>query len=138
MSKESTRKKTRTGDDTAAVYVFMAELDHPLKREIEAVRSIIRRADASIHESIKWNAPSFATTEYFATFKLRPGTTVEVVLHTGAKVKANPTAFVIDDPAGLVRWVTADRGVMRFATMQEVETHRDALTSIVRQWIAQM
>ncbi|MGB7815828.1 MAG: hypothetical protein WBL28_05710 [Methylotenera sp.] len=44
---------------TITVHDFMANLAHPLKAEIEAVRSIILAADANISECVKWNAPSF-------------------------------------------------------------------------------
>jgi hypothetical protein len=48
-------------------------------------RQIILDADASIAEGIKWNAPSFYTSEYFATIQLRAKDGVQVILHLGAK-----------------------------------------------------
>src|SRR5262245_41223578 len=54
-----------------AVIAFLRELDHPLKQEVEAVRQIILGVSPEIREGIKWNAPSFRTTEYFATLNLR-------------------------------------------------------------------
>lgn len=38
---------------------FMAQLEHPLKREIEEVRMIILSTDDGVTEHIKWKAPSF-------------------------------------------------------------------------------
>ncbi len=103
MPKE-THRRTRGRDDTShTVDAFLARLDHPLKPEIEAVRAIILGADPRITESIKWNAPSFALTEHFATFELRPVETVQVVFHTGAKVRPGRSGIAIDDPAGLLR-----------------------------------
>lgn len=122
----------------ADVATFLARLEHPRKAEIEAVRTLILSADPRIHESIKWNAPSFALAEHFATFKLRPETTVQVVFHTGAKVKANPPALSVDDPAGLLTWAAPDRAVVTFADMAAIDAHRDALVMLVRQWIAQL
>lgn len=117
---------------------FMAQLDHPRKAEIEAIRAIIRGADQRIHESIKWNAPSFSIGEHFATLKLRPGATVQVVFHTGAKVKPGATAIAIDDPSGLLKWAAPDRCVATFADMRDIQARRGALVAIVRQWIAQL
>lgn len=117
---------------------FMARLDHPRKAEIEALRAIIRGADPRIHESIKWNAPSFSVGEHFATLKLRPSETVQIVFHTGAKVKPNATPITVDDPLGLLQWAAPDRCVATFADMQEIEARRSALVTIARQWIAQM
>lgn len=125
----------RKGDPINTVDDFMARLDHPRKAEIEVVRRLILAADATIQESIKWNAPSFATVEHFATFKLRPIETVHVVFHTGAKVKPISTRVEIDDSAGLVQWVTLDRGLVMFSDMQDITSKQDAFISLVQQWI---
>jgi hypothetical protein len=125
----------KASDDVAA---FLARLEHPRKAEIELVRALILGADPRIRESIKWNAPSFALADHFATFKLRPETTVQVVFHTGAKVKANPAALKIDDPAGLLAWAAPDRALVTFADMAAIESHRAALVALVRQWVAQL
>jgi hypothetical protein len=86
-SKQPKSTSVRTRTSTTDVTAFMARLDHPLKAEIEALRTLIRSVDPRIQERIKWNAPSFAIHEDFATFKLYPAATVQVVLHTGAKGK---------------------------------------------------
>ncbi|MDH5829038.1 hypothetical protein QFW80_00675 [Luteimonas sp. M1R5S18] len=58
-------------DTRAAVDALMATLTHPHKASIEALRAAILAVDPSIAEGVKWNAPSFRTHEYFATFHLR-------------------------------------------------------------------
>ena len=120
MPKEPHRRTRGRDDPTHAVDAFLARLDHPLKPEIEAVRAIILGADPRITESIKWNAPSFALTEHFATFKLRPVETVQVVFHTGATVRPDSTGIAIDDPAGLLRWAAPDRCMATFSDMQDI------------------
>src|SRR5262249_41248554 len=96
-----------------AVDAFLRDLDHPLKKEIEAVRRIILGVSAEIREGIKWNAPSFRTTDYFATVNLRAKdgeARVWLILHTGAKKKeAATTGLKITDPAGLLEWLAKDR-----------------------------
>ncbi|MEP6763256.1 MAG: DUF1801 domain-containing protein [Gemmatimonadaceae bacterium] len=67
------------------VEMFLRDLDHPQKPAILLLRKIILSADKEISESIKWNAPSFATTEYFATFNLRAKQRVQIVMHLGAR-----------------------------------------------------
>ena len=69
---------------------FLAALNHPMKPEILAVRQTILGADPSITEGIKWNAPSFRTTEWFATFHLRAKVGLQVILHLGAKARSSP------------------------------------------------
>lgn len=134
MRSSSSAKKKPTDD----VNAFLAALDHPLKPEIEAVRKLILGCDKRIRESIKWNAPSFLIEEHFATFLLRSPTTIQVVLHTGAKVKSNARALVIDDPKGLLKWAAKDRCVATLGSGPEIRANKTAFTKIVKQWIAQL
>lgn len=119
-----------------AVDDFLNQLEHPLKAEIRALRELILETDPRIKEEIKWNAPSFYMREHFATFKLRPMHTVQVVLHTGAKPKNNPE-LTIDDPAGLLRWVTKDRCMLTVSSLEAIQTHQADIVRIVEQWLEQ-
>jgi uncharacterized protein YdhG (YjbR/CyaY superfamily) len=68
--------------DAASVTEYMLALDHPLKREIEEVRAIIRSVDSNIGERIKWNAPSYHYKgEDMVTFNLRTDKHVHLVFH---------------------------------------------------------
>ncbi|HQR06016.1 MAG TPA: DUF1801 domain-containing protein [Gemmatales bacterium] len=119
-----------------AVVAFLKALKHPLKKEIEAVRKIILGVSASIQEGIKWNVPSFRTTDYFATVFLRSTETVQLIFHTGAKVKATATTGLkIDDPAGLLKWLAKDRCMVTLGKGREIQAKRKAFEAIVRQWI---
>lgn len=121
---------------TTSVETFLAALDHPRKPEILAVRRVILGVDATIREDVKWNAPSFHTTEHFATFHLRAKDGVQVVLHLGAKPR--PDAAVraaLPDPSGLLFWKSADRATVTFRDMAEVKASGKAFAAIVRAWI---
>lgn len=122
-------------DTTEAVDAFLAELDHPGKAEIEALRRIILGVDPSISEGIKWKVPSYRTTEYFATTHLRAKEGIGIVLHLGAKVK-DVGELAIEDPEGLLEWLAKDRAMVKFADMADVRVKRPAFEAIVRQWIA--
>jgi hypothetical protein len=118
------------------VAALLATLKHPRDAEIRAVRAIILRADPRIRECVKWNAPSYFTTEYFATFHLRGKSGIQVVLHLGAK--GRPDARVRDqvpDPAGLLEWRSADRAIVTFSGAADVEAKRPAFAEIVRAWV---
>lgn len=130
-------KKTAKGSTGAnEVDAFMQKLDHPLKKEFEAVRAIILGASSEISEGIKWNAPSFRVNEYFATFHLRKNE-VLVILHLGAKVKGNSTAGLkINDPTDLLEWLAKDRAAVTFRDMKAIKSSKAAFDKIVRQWIA--
>lgn len=123
-------------DSSAAVETFMAALEHPFKAEIGLLREILLGADPAITEGIKWNAPSFRTTEYFATTHLRGKGTVGLILHLGAKARQLPPGGLkIADPAGLLKWLGKDRALLEFHNRAEIEAARTALTALVREWI---
>lgn len=115
---------------------FLATLNHPHKPEILALRQIILAADPSIQEGIKWNAPSFHTTEYFATFHLRAKAGVQLILHLGAKVRETATTGIpIADPAGLLTWLAKDRASVTFADMDAIAAQQSAFADLIRAWI---
>ena len=120
-----------------AVIAFLRELDHPLKKEIESVRQIILGVSPTIREGIKWNSPSFRTSEYFATLNLREGR-VWLILHTGAKVKDIAMKGRIADPAGLLKWLAKNRCLVTFRDGKDIQAKRAALHAIVREWIRQL
>ncbi|NOT34675.1 MAG: DUF1801 domain-containing protein [Candidatus Eisenbacteria bacterium] len=120
------------------VTAFLAALEHPHKPDIEAIRAIIVSADKRIHESIRWNAPSFGIDDHFATFNLRSKAGVQVVLHRGAKVRAGLADPKIDDPNGLLKWAAKDRCVATFADAKDIQAKRVAFLAILKQWIKQL
>ena len=134
MPPEPPAKKTPPADGAKDVEAFLAALDHPHKTEILAVRQIILGADARITEGIKWNAPSFRTSEWFATMHLRAKTGLLVILHRGAKVRGGPPVE-IDDPNTLLVWLGKDRASVTFRDEDEVLTKRDAFADLIRKWI---
>lgn len=127
---------TSPADTTEAVDAFMKSLDHPFKAEIEAIRKTIKGAAPGIQEGIKWNAPSFRTTEYFATTNLREKAGVGLILHLGAKVRALPAGGVaIKDPAKLLKWLGKDRAMMVFKNRAELTARKAALAALIKEWV---
>ncbi|MEZ4614742.1 MAG: DUF1801 domain-containing protein [Caldilineaceae bacterium] len=115
---------------------FLAVLDHPHKAEILALRQIILAADPSIREEIKWNAPSFRTTEAFATFQLRAKSGVQLILHLGAKVRETAsTGIAVPDPAGLLTWLAKDRAAVTFTDLAEIQAKQSVFTALIRAWL---
>ena len=130
----TTRKTATTQGQANDVAEFMRTLEHPLKTEIEAVRTLILDADPAIKEGIKWKAPSFCVQEYFATMHVRNTQAVQVILHLGAKVRQTPNV-TIDDPGGLLEWLAKDRASVKFSNMQAIKANGEAFKHITRQWI---
>ena len=119
-----------------SVDAFLATLDHPFKPEILALRQIILGADPGIAEGIKWNTPSFRTSEYFATMHLRASDSVQVILHLGAKIRDTSISGVaIADPESLLDWLAKDRASVKFYDLEDVEAKRSAFLNVIRQWI---
>src|SRR5262245_37634481 len=128
-----------SGQTNPDVIAFLSDLDHPLKREIELVRKIILGVSPYIREAIKWNAPSFRTTDFFATFHLRAKDQVQMIFHTGAKVKESAiTGVQIKDPFGLIKWLAKDRCLITLGAGKDIEANQKALEMIVHEWIRQM
>lgn len=118
---------------------FIAKSDHPRLAELQALRSLILSVDPGIAEGIKWNAPSFHYRDWFATFHLRSPDRIQMILHTGAKVKVSAAEGVpVEDPEGLLKWLAKDRAMLTFANVYEIEAKRAALIHLFRQWIKRM
>lgn len=119
-----------------AVTALLAQLDHPLAREFAELRQIVLGVAPEIHEGIKWNAPSFRTTDWFATVHLRSTDKAQLIFHLGAKVKSLPPGGLhLADPAGLIRWLAKDRCLVTLGTGKDLATHRAAFEAVVRAWI---
>jgi hypothetical protein len=135
-TKQKPRSHASAADSTKAVDEFMLTLEHKCKDEIEAIRSLILGADPSIAEGIKWNAPSFRTTEYFATTNLREKNGVGIILHLGAKVRdVAAGGLLIDDPEKLLKWLARDRATIVFKDMNDFKARKAAFLGIIRSWI---
>ena len=136
MAKKTEKRPSKT--KTQTVDEFLAALEHPFKSEIEALRAIILGVDPRIEESIKWNAPSYSTTDHFATMKLFPTKNLQLVLHTGAKVKAPAKALKIRDPNSILKWAAPDRCVVTFTDLSDLKSKADVLIAILREWIGNL
>jgi hypothetical protein len=122
--------------ESPEVVAFLRALVHPHKAQVEAVRRLVLGVDPSVRESLKWNAPSFSTREHFATFHLRGKEGVQLVLHTGAKVRETAkTGVKVEDPAGLLTWLAPDRCMVRLADAADVARRGPALQALLREWI---
>ncbi|MCP3145355.1 DUF1801 domain-containing protein [Pyxidicoccus xibeiensis] len=114
---------------------FMAKLEHPLKAEIELVRSSILDASKDITEHIKWNAPSFCFKgDDRVTMRLQPKGRLQLIFHRGVKVK-DSKGFTFEDSSGLLEWAAPDRGVLTLQDMKDVKAKKAALVKVVKQWM---
>lgn len=112
--------------DAEQVEQYMANLDNPLKPEIEALREIIKNTDKKIGERIKWNAPSYYYIEDILTFgPARPGKVMLVFHHP----------HVVNIASALLEGDYKDRRLAHFKDMKEVKANKKHLTAIVNEII---
>ena len=108
---------------------YLAELEHPLKAEVQLLREIVLGASPAIAERVKWKSPSFhAAGVDLGAFELRPRDFVRLVL-------VFPNGLV-DDPTGLMLGSWSDRRELRFTSLEDVAAKRRALQDVVNAWVA--
>ncbi len=120
---------------SAAVDAFFGKLRHPRKDAFLALREIVLDADPAIAEGIKWNVPSFRTSEWFATLHVRGKDGVQVIMHLGARSRGR-SAKRVEDPAKLLTWLGPDRALATFRDLEDVRARRRAYQALIRAWIA--
>jgi len=121
------KKKGSPVSRTDKVDEFLENLSHPLKAEVEAVRSIIKGVNKDINEEIKWNAPSFNFKgEYLVTFNLRDEKRIHLVFHNPviAKVKSK-----------LLEGDYVDRRMAYFADMKDIKAKKPMLEKALKDLI---
>lgn len=123
---------------TGAVDTFLASLEHPHKEGIQLLREAILGLDGRIREEVKWNAPSFLLEDHFATFRLHPPRSIQLVLHTGAKPKSPPRQFVLQGAETFAKWAAPDRCVLNIGDSPAARRHCQVIVGLVRQWMQQL
>ncbi|MEO5798987.1 MAG: DUF1801 domain-containing protein [Gemmatimonadales bacterium] len=119
---------------TAPVTEFLAELKNSNTSAFDMIRTIMLGVDSSIAEGIKWNAPSFRTSEWFATINVRATSGIQIVLHLGAKVREGAIVR-IPDPERLLKWLAKDRAILTVRDLADLTARRGAMEDVIREWI---
>ena len=114
---------------------FRSALAPDIRGLVDALRETISSANASLHERVKWNAPSFAIDDDDRiTLGIERKGGVRVVFHRGAKIHPNAD-FTFEDPDGLLKWPASDRGVVVFQTLDAFTAKHDAFLDVCRRWV---
>ena len=124
---EKFRKMGSPVSRTDKVDEFLRELSHPLKAEVEAVRSIIKGVSKDINEEVKWKAPSFNYKgEYLVTFNLRDTKRIHLVFH-------NPMIPKIKSQ--MLEGDFVDRRMAYFSDMQDIKAKKAEFQRILKQLV---
>jgi len=121
------KKKGSPVSRTDKVDEFLENLSHPLKAEVEAVRSIIKGVNKDINEEIKWKAPSFNYKgEYLVTFNLRDEKRIHLVFHNPqiSKVKSK-----------LLEGDYKDRRMAYFSDTKDIKAKKAELEKVLQQLV---
>lgn len=116
-------KKVKPTDEDL-VNDWMTKLKHPLKAEIDAVRQIIKDSNKSIHERIKWNAPSYYTSADIVTFNHRATKYVHLIFH-------HPT--IVKIKSALLEGDYKDRRMLYLPDMKAVKANKKELQRIINE-----
>ena len=113
--------------DAEKVSEYMDELEHPLKKEIEAVRTLIKNANSKIAERIKWAAPSYYYKEDLVTFNPRDQSLVHLIFH-------HPNIEKISSPILQGNYVS--RRMTYLHNMEEIEANKAEIERILNQLVS--
>ena len=117
---------------------FLDELNHLLRKEIEALRTCILSADNNLTENIKWNGPNYCfDDEDRITMRVQPPTTkqIQIIFHRGAKKQEQPKDKLIQVNSKFLIWKENDRAVATFKNLQDIDSGKAELILIIKEWI---
>ena len=115
--------------NTKKVDEFISKLEHPLKAELEAVRSIIVSANPKIEEDVKWGGPSFFYKEELATFNPRIKNYVALIFHKGE---------LLNIKSDFLEEATKGKVYAKFYSMDQVTANKDLIEKMVNTWVELM
>lgn len=118
------------------VSLFLDDLHHPLRNEIEELRGIILDASELLAENFKWNGPNNSIQEEDRiTLKIQPPKQLQLIFHRGAKKLTQPVKRLIQTESKLLTWKENDRAVAPFKNLEQIEEASSELKSIVKDWV---
>ena len=118
-------KKPKLSDEEQ-VAEYMLQLAHPLKAEIELLRSIIKNANNNLKERIKWNAPSYYYKEDVVTFGPYRNGMILLIFH-------HPLIVKIKSP--LLEGNYKDRRIVYLKDAAAISTAKKELERIIKEHI---
>jgi hypothetical protein len=137
---KATPALTTKASEPEKVDAYIANLKHPLKPIVDALRKTILSADPSIGEEIKWNAPTFFYTGEMAPFNPKLYKRYVIVFNlfkTDCIRLVFPSGARIGDTSGLLEGDYPDgRRLALFSSMDEVHSKKAPLNRAIKKWLA--
>lgn len=110
--------------DAEKVQQYMDAITHPLKKETETVRTIIKKASSKLNERIKWNAPSYYYIDDIVTFGPQRTGKVLLVFH-------HP--FIVKIKSPILEGDYKDRRLVYFDSMKAIKENKKELERIINE-----
>ncbi|RYY19262.1 MAG: DUF1801 domain-containing protein, partial [Chitinophagaceae bacterium] len=115
---------------------FLDNIMHPFRQEIQQLREIILSTGPDIKENIKWNGPNYTLNgQDRITIKVNPPKSFHLILHTGAKVQAQPANRLVEKDHGILNWKSNDRAIADFKKPGDFEKSSPYLSEIIKKWL---
>lgn len=116
---------------------FLDEQNHPFRKEIEQLRNCILSANTALTENIKWNGPNYCFDNADRiTMRIQPPTKqVQLIFHRGASKQTQLKDKLISNKTKMLVWKENDRAIVTFKSLQDIESGKTELTTIVNEWI---
>jgi Domain of unknown function (DU1801). len=115
---------------------FLNGLNHPLRIEIEQLRTLILSAENRLTENVKWNGPNYCIGDADRiTMKIQPPKQIQLIFHRGVKKLEQPKERLLSTNAKLLAWKENDRAIASFKNKTEIENSKSELKDIVKDWI---
>lgn len=122
-------KKINLTDDEQ-VKQWMDASVSPLKKELESIRSLVKKTDKRVSERIKWNAPSYHIAgEDFLTFGPERKGKLLLVFH-------HP--FIVNISSPLLEGDYKDRRLVYFDSATALKENKKELERIVKSLVEQI
>ncbi|MBO9152223.1 DUF1801 domain-containing protein [Chitinophaga sp. GCM10012297] len=126
----------------AQVAEYLAQLDHPLKNVVEALRKVVLAASPEIAEQVKWKSAAFYYNGEMKTFDAKEYKRDIVVFNLNKQeyvLLVFPTGAAINDTAGLLEGNYPDgRRMAKFSSIGEVKEKEKDLQSVLQAWLRQV
>lgn len=119
-------KNKDTKKENDAVSKWLSDLPEEKRKEIDAVRKLLKAASPDIRERIKWNAPSYYTSSDLFTFGPLRKSGILLVFHHPA---------IVTIKSGLLEGNYKDRRLIRFSDSREAQKNQKELSRIVRELV---
>lgn len=128
--------------DSEKVTHYIQGSAHPLADIMQSLRELILSTDKEIGEHIKWNAPAFYYSGDMADFDAKEYKRDLIVYNIRKEdhiLLIFPTGAVIDDTTGIMEGNYTDgRRMVTITGMDDLNSKKDALQAVIRQWMGKI